>query len=985
MLVPHLLRLLQGLQHRRGVVAVLLLVAALTTGAGAAALTYQQAAADSALRSRLLAAPAGDAGVEVAGNSSPRVDWQHQLAAGVPRLPFSSARILGISAIGADSSGEQMQLFWRDDVCRYVTFTSGRCPSAVDEAAVPAGWRAGTALAVSGVAESPTKRLRYRIVGRYEVPAPDDPYWMSNPPGDGAPLPDGSQTRLPAVLLDRTGFRLLPAAASTQIVLDQPLSAERLTTADVPVLRRGLQAIQAKAGSRIVITQLPQLLDADHADRSVLRTVVLLAAAQLIGLVGLVLLLLLTLAVTARRTEVLAGTLSGRRPALITADVLIEPAAVLVVGAVLGLLGTPLVVRLAAAIWLRPDTPVRWTLSAVLAAVAVGGVGLLAATVVAWRFARRPAADQLAAAPASPHRRAAWWEITVFTAAAAGLVELLTAGGVRAQATPWALLAPVLCGLAIGLALARLVPLTLGRLLDATDSSPHLSTFLLVRELRRDATSWRIAAVVAVAVSLLAFAVPISRGAAADRQDRAGLLVGADQVLSVVPPSGVSIQSVVSHLDPGGRWAMAAEQITPFGSAALRTLAVDASRLARVESWSRPLGGLGTQELGHALQPTRPRPFRFFSRALSLPVQVDQLHASAPLHLAVTLVQPDGTRVVRTGQRVQLGARTYTWPTPECTQRPGCRLLVLEVQRPDADFSDYSIDFTVAGLDHGPWTVQAGQGRRTQHGWRITAAFGGGMGQTVDLVRNEMPTRLPAVTAGPTGGTATGLDGQQLPIAPVARTASLPRLLDAGGLVDLSYADLAATSADAGGTLVDEQIWLGRGAPPDVNERLRRMGVAVLHTSRTSTQATALAYLAPAAGLNAYLAVALLSAAVALGLLAAAAAIAGRRRRAEYVTLATAGITTATLTRAWVGAAVARLAFAGAAGLAAGLATAHLAAPGVPLTAPGAVPAAQLSIPALPAIIATIATLAPLILVEIAGIRWSARPAALRHLRQVAA
>lgn len=140
--------------------------------------------------------------------------------------------------------------------------------------------------------------------------------------------------------------------------------------------------------------------------------------------------------------------------------------------------------------------------------------------------------------------------------------------------------------LAAGLALARVVPAALRPLVARTDGTLHLSVFLLVRELRRDAQAWRVAAV--VAVTLLALAVPIEHGAASDRTDRVGLFVGGDRVLSVRTAAGVGLPGVVSELDPTGRWAMAAEEIAPFGGPELRTLAVDAPRLRR----SRPGPGV---------------------------------------------------------------------------------------------------------------------------------------------------------------------------------------------------------------------------------------------------------------------------------------------------------------------------------------------------------------------------------------------------------
>lgn len=1002
--------LVQGLRYRRGIAVLLVLVTALTTGTAAAAAVYRQAAAESALRARLVGAPVADSGVEVGGGASPRSVWATQLPAKVPDLPFAEQRVLGATITGDVVTGgavpEQTLLRWRADACRHLLFSGGRCPAGRREVAVPLGaaasygWRLGRVLTVANLTPNPILSeedlngapveggprpdpQRYRVVGVYRVPAPEDPYWLGDPPGDAAASPDGTQTRQPSVILDRSAFLHMPPGLLARITLDQPLAATGLTTADVPRLRRGLAAIQARAGSQLtVITDLPRLLDADAADRRVLGGLVALAAVQLLGLVGLVLVVVLALATAGRRAELAAGTLRGRRPARIAASIIVEPALLLAVGAALGIAAAPAAVRLAAAVWLRPGTPVRMVPLAPTVAAGVGLAGLAAAGVVAYRAACRPAVDQLAAAAPPARQGVAWWEVVAFMVAAAGLLELLTAGGVRDRGTPWALMAPALCGLAAALALARLVPLALRQLLPATDGSPHLSTFLLLRELRRDAVAWRITAVVAVAVSLLSFAVTVDRGAAADRRDRSGLLVGAPEVVSVVPPAEVPLTDVVATLDPTGRWAMAAVQVTPFGSPALSTPALDAPRLPAVAAWSRPLGGLSVAALATALQPSRPEPFRFRSAALTLPVTVSRLRAAAPLRLTAYLAGPDGTRFTRTGARLQVGTGAYSWSTSGCTRPPGCRLLIVEVQRPLTDFSAAAIELTLGGLDGGPWTVSGGSGTRTDTGWQLAGDLPQGSGGTLDLVRPEMPPLPPVLTAGATGGSVTLPNGQSVTVSAVGHAGVLPRLLDGGGLIDLSYAELAATVPNFGGTPFDEQVWLGRRAPPDAVARLQARGVSVLHVDRTSTQLAILGYLAPAAGLDGYLAVALLAATVALGLLAASAGVGARRRRTEYLALATAGVARVALTRAWVFAAVVRLCFAAAAGLASGLATAHLAAPGIPLASPGTVPSPQLGVPALPAVLATLATLTPLIAIEIVGVRWSARRAGLRRLRE---
>jgi hypothetical protein len=1012
----------RGLRYRRGVAALLVAVASVASGTGVAAVGYRNAAAVSALRARLAGAPAGDSGVEVSGAASPRTEWDADLRAFVPRMPFAGPRtlraVIVASLTAAGGRASDVQLEWRQGYCRHVRFSQGRCPRGDHEAAVPAEtagalrWRAGTILRASefnpnpaqgevsvngssvpsGTDRGPPVRY-YRVVGAYTVPSPEDAYWMGTAPGAAAFLADGTPTRPLSVLLDRPAFAAMPHNLLAQVALDQPLHPAGLTLADVPKLRAGVRAVSTAAdefsdpnssqGRLTMSTRLPQLLDADAADRAALDGIVRIAAAQLLGLVALVLFVVLALAVRSRRVELARAALRGRRPLRTALALSVEPALLLGLALALGVLAAPAVVAAASVAWLGPGTAVGLPAAGIVAAVVIVLGGFLAVLVTALRAALRPAAEHLALSQPEPARATAWWETAALTVAAGSLIELVVAGGLRDRATPWALVAPALCGLAAGLVLARAVPWVLRPLLRRTEGTRHLSVFLLVRELRRDGAAWRVAAVVALAVSLLSFAVAIERGAASDRRDRAGLLVGADRVVSVTTANAASLTGVVSRLDPSGQWAMPAVQVAPFGGEDLRVLAVDAPRLPTVAGWSRPIAGSPAVALARALQPTPPTPFRVTARTLALTLRVDRLDSRVPLRLAVTLAAPDGTVRVLPGLRLARGSAVYRWVTPGCVSSPGCRLLAVSVQRPRGAVGEYRLDLLIFGLrSAAEWTAgdqPATSPPETAGALRLAGRFT--YPDRPRLLRRERPATIPAISAG-NPGYVIGLDGKDLPVARVAAATVLPRLLQAGTLVDLDYAELAATGGDPGTTLVEQQIWLSTRAPADVVTRLRHLGVTVLNVDSRSRRLATLNLLGAAAGLNGYLAVAVVAGAVAVALLAASAGIAARRRRAEYVALATVGVSRGALLRAWAAAALIRLGFAATAGLASGLGTAHLAASGVPLAAPGAVPPPLLVVPALPAVIATVVTLVPLVAAEAIGLSWSARTAGVRQLRE---
>jgi hypothetical protein len=96
----------------------------------------------------------------------------------------------------------------------------------------------------------------------------------------------------------------------------------------------------------------------------------------------------------------------------------------------------------------------------------------------------------------------------------------------------------------------------------------------------------------------------------------------------------------------------------------------------------------------------------------------------------------------------------------------------------------------------------------------------------------DAPSPLPAVAAGslpPTGEVgserAAPFGGSAAPVAVVGRTTLLPRLGATGLLADLDYADRLLPGEPTVGTL---QVWLARGAPDVILQRLTAGGVTVL-------------------------------------------------------------------------------------------------------------------------------------------------------------
>ena len=622
----------RGVAYRRGIAGLIVVVSALASASVGVGPNYREAAGISALRSRLVTVSPAASGVEVAGSTWPGNSPDRALAKLVPRLPLAAAVIRGMSVGGMTTLQvphgpvvEFSSLTWRQGDCLHVVFRFGRCPRTRNEIALPVGAarllhaRLGGPIVPANLDRSPygfgqdidnhditqkqisasaqrSYRLKDKVVGLFDVPASQSQYWFGqniDAPVVSAEGDDGPQVNVVTALVPRVALTSLPPPFVATVTIDEPLAWSRATPAEVPPLLTAITGLRRSLTSNLsLFTSVPGFARTAATDRVQLGHLIAIADVQLLVLVLLVLVVVLAASVSLRRAELVLATLEGRRPFVTALRMAVEPILLVAVGVVAGVaLSVPLA-RLASRAWLRPGTPVHLQAESLLAAVAVAVVAGVVTVVLGLRAASRSLTEQLSEdVQAAAGRAGAWIDIVVITLAGAGLVELFEADA-TSTSTPWSLLAPSLCGLAVGLTLARAAPRLLRPIVRASVNSPHLGRFLAVRELRRDRAAWRVAAVVTMALSLLCFAVTINQGATSDRRDRAGLIVGAPTVATVSTPANLSVLRAVRRADPAGRWAMAAELIEPFGPAGQRNLAIDASRLPAVAGWTRRIDSL---------------------------------------------------------------------------------------------------------------------------------------------------------------------------------------------------------------------------------------------------------------------------------------------------------------------------------------------------------------------------------------------------------
>jgi hypothetical protein len=349
-------------------------------------------------------------------------------------------------------------------------------------------------------------------------------------------------------------------------------------------------------------------------------------------------------------------------------------------------------------------------------------------------------------------------------------------------------------------------------------------------------------------------------------------------------------------------------------------LVVDPATFGSVAYWRSDFGSAGLAALLRPLAAPAPESPAVTGTRIALTVSAESVPSS--LDLAVDLIDPRGASVTVTLGRLTSGTRAYTAPIPACAA--GCRLRRIYVTRPVDQQDALVVRLTVrdvrmqggsdAGIRPGITAVRWSPLNPTPgaqvtpaetidvrpDGLRVTISVSGQPGEDAPGFGAiaGLPVEVPALVTADLSGDGDGLaaetpDGAALRLHPGGSVTVLPRVGDAGAVVGRDWA--AAASPSGSSHLLADQIWVGRGAPPDVVERLRAARVRVLSIERASGRASDLAAQGPAFGTaftvaGGVTAVALAAAAVVLGL-----ALLARRRVFELSAMSALGIRTRSL------------------------------------------------------------------------------------------
>ncbi|BCJ72796.1 hypothetical protein CS0771_23400 [Catellatospora sp. IY07-71] len=824
---------------RRGLAVITLVLTAAAAAAAAAGPLYQQAATRSLQQVELGAATVAERVISAQDTEQFRDGQQPTSLPYVPGFQTVEGRVLD-GVVAGERDRTQAFVAWRSGMCEHLVIVKGRCATGErevvlrQETADRIGVQLGRDLELSPPAtagpDDSAGPLRLTVVGIYQRPAGDDPYWADREPLVGHRIPALFATERTLAAAERDTVRLIDLIASPAAF------------ADMETLRAELEDAEAElaAGGYNADSDLPELIERLDGGTAQLGSSLLLAAVPLVLLCWLVLFIAVAGGVEQRRGELgltaLRGVPARTRWWLATAETALPVLIAIVPGYLIGYAVTTALALavLPGAPLVEPDlTSVVYTAVAVLGALAAGMLaqvralttpvlGLLRRARVRKRRGLVGGIEAMVGALAL----VAGYQVAVYDGDSAS-------GGI-------ALLAPLCIGLGLGLVAARLIGLPAERLGRRALRKGRLRTGLAALTLARGGGTHWIVVLLTVVFGLLGFALAAGDTAGQAWAQRAEVQIGAERVLSVEPVPATSLVSAVRAADPQGRYAMATMKMNVNSETAL--LAVDSSRLAAVALWPQAYGTLRPEEAARLLKPAPVTSLSLQAAEVDVTVTLDALDPAATAGLTLRLATAQGRQSQVRVDRLQPGTHQYRVKTEACAQAP-CRLKQVAIDH--FTRGRYRFDLTVGDLRDPAGKVLVGAAELAGHHWRLPETSAarpvpevdpapGGLRIRVDttvtpdlrVFPDTAPERLPMVAAGRLPDVLLGYGGTvRLPVERAGTMSLVPRHGAQGALVDLEYADMRLNQE---GDAPDPEVWLAADAPADIVSRLEANGLTVL-------------------------------------------------------------------------------------------------------------------------------------------------------------
>ncbi len=833
------------------------------------------------------------------------------------------------------------RLTYRTGICSILHFSAGGCRAGPldavlsDRSARELGVSVGSTIAaIDRKHESP---VRIRITGVYHLPNLHSAYWFGDPTSYFA---FGQNTEKRFVLeleevddlfVATPAALALPPAYVRSLTIQTGLRSGTVGIGNASAVMRELLTLKRRAavdGFQLE-TGLPAVLSAPLHQQSLMDTIVVAAAVQLVLLAIWVLTSALMRSADLRRAELRVARLRGFPLPTLLGVTITEPAALCAIGVVLGIVGAWGVVLLASSMLFTPGTTVgldTWTF------VGFGAVVLTICGVLGLSSARLLRGFGLAAPspPSGAGRSRVVIDVAILAVSVIALVGAATSGALSSHSDPVAAGAPAIVALATSVIAIRVIEYLCRRLSAPTRDSSAVALFLAVRQIGRRPTALRQGRTLVIAVALACFAVSAWSVAKTNRLTAATFSIGARTVVTVNANAGL-LHQAVNAVDPQGRFAMAAMQVAGPSSP---LIGVDSSRLAPVAAWPSGTTHESVAAVSRALTPKTASVVDLANGAMTVSADVSASGAAARglarLHLAAWFFNSvDGTFTVDLG-RLRSGRSAYrSLPHPNCP----CRLVGLGVL-PDAKRvpSSGRIHLAVNAITYrsGSGVAQSALAELAPSDWRssmagvrviatgskvgidipMTAVAGEiGLGSSPSVmvsVAGEPPV-VPAIVGSSAESLAVGsgqdgalpvqgLDGYNVDVRPAVEAASsLPRVGSGGVIADLGALERAQTGPTSPYT--SEQVWLGPEAPANAVSRLRAAGLQIDRVERSSTLISQARHTGPALAYDFMLLATLVALLVAAVGTFSVLAAGGRQRATEMVALEVTGVRRGILAR----------------------------------------------------------------------------------------
>lgn len=957
--------MLRGIRYRSGRSLVVLLLAAFATAAAVLTPAYGRAAAQSVLTDGLRAAPPTAAAVTInaessaAGAQSGSFDPAQQSTAEAKALVDNAfkraphvAAVLDkpISSVETEAVADSFvaRLAWRMSACTQLK-VNGSCAIDAEQvmvserSAAEAGIKVGDQISLRS-GKGAAKKLE--VVGLYTPKDPSAVYWGNSAYFAHSALAPEGVPRLDAIFTGAEDDVRLPGATAIAVKLTYPLKPEAVRLDDVPALRTELGAVglALNASELQIETALLSIVDDVAKDQAVLAKSVPLIAVPLLVLAWVVLLLLVAALTEERSPELALARLRGFPNGRVSRFGLGETLVLIAVGAPVGAIAGLALVELTSKTILSPGTHIelRWPVFAAAA------LGLLAAFAAAWLATRRTFAHGvltlLRRVPQRARKRAGVIEAIAVTLAIAAVVALM-----QDRSSSLALLAPAALALVAGIVAGRVLTAWARMRLAIARRSGSVPGILAAAQLARRPGTTRIVVVLTSAVALLSFAAASWDVALRERDRHARETLGAQTVYTVIPASPEALVSAVAAADPTAKSMAVIRGEQEFEQRKVELLGVQSALLGDVAIWPgrdrESLAALGKQLRGDAGKPATVSG-DILVRATSVGM------GEIPMRLGAMISVPGQSPAVTWLGDLKAGQKDYAATLPACKPGSGCRLVGLALGRVGAltgairatitvhDIRSGATSLPLRAGDAGAWKNAADRNATAKvqvaPGDKLTLAIESSGPGDVVVSYLDTPARLPVVVAGTPGAGQfdfPGLGGVPQAFTQIAKEARVPR---AGANALMFDYDLAVRAGSVSTGLSDVatlryEVWAAAGAPAGLDRKLADQGVRVIRTQTLQGELEQLGRRAPALGFRLYLLAGIAAAALGLGVLLLSLGLGARERRAELDALRATGVRAR-----WLRTSVRRERFATLAmplllGLVAGLGSALLMLPGVPL------------------------------------------------------